>query len=301
MATAAVPSAAALPATSADGVMVVANTVDCVGSRAVLTLQFVNTTSTAAKGSYAVTAPDATPTTTAGVDVPPSVDIAQPMTVTTTAPRGAFRVWDTTQQAASYPSEMLYIRDCARGYAFTDIWPGLQFAPEMDWMAWQGISTGYGDGTYRPWEPIRRDAMAAFLYRLAGRPAFTAPSRPRFSDVPPSNQFYREIEWLASTGITTGYTDGTYRPLAPVNRDAMAAFLFRMGERAGQGPYPALKRPPFTDVGQDNQFYREISWMYDAGLSTAYPDGSYRPVTPISRDAMAAFLFRYVNLMTVPV
>ena len=74
------------------------------------------------------------------------------------------------------------------------------------------------------------NAMAAFLYRASGSPAFTPPTRARFSDVPVGTAFRTEIEWLASTGTTTGYADGTYRPLSPVNRDAMAAFLYR---RAG--------------------------------------------------------------------
>ncbi len=32
---------------------------------------------------------------------------------------------------------------------------------------------------------------------------------------------------MASTKITTGYPDNTYRPTAQVGRDAMAAFLYR--------------------------------------------------------------------------
>jgi hypothetical protein len=69
--------------------------------------------------------------------------------------------------------------------------------------------------------------MAAFLYRFAGKPAFTPPAVSPFSDVTPSTPFYKEITWLASTGITGGFSDGTFRPLGTVKRDAMAAFLFR--------------------------------------------------------------------------
>jgi hypothetical protein len=48
-----------------------------------------------------------------------------------------------------------------------------------------------------------------------------------FSDVNASHPFYGEIEWLAASGITTGYPDGTFRPGAPVTRQAMAAYLQR--------------------------------------------------------------------------
>jgi len=39
--------------------------------------------------------------------------------------------------------------------------------------------------------------------------------------------FFLEVEWLSSTGITTGYDDGTFRPGAPVSRQSAAAFLYR--------------------------------------------------------------------------
>ena len=73
--------------------------------------------------------------------------------------------------------------------------------------------------------------MAAFLYRFAGAPTFSPPTRSPFSDVTRSRQFYKEITWLRSTGITTGYANGTFRPGAAVTREAMAAFLYRYNER----------------------------------------------------------------------
>ena len=42
-----------------------------------------------------------------------------------------------------------------------------------------------------------------------------------FSDVPSDHPFSWDIYWLAQTGVTTGYEDGTFRPLAPVSRQAM--------------------------------------------------------------------------------
>ena len=67
----------------------------------------------------------------------------------------------------------------------------------------QGITTGWPDGTYRPEGSVNRDAMAAFFYRYAGSPEYTAPAQARFTDVPTDKQFYREISWLAEQGVTT--------------------------------------------------------------------------------------------------
>ncbi|MBS1674420.1 MAG: S-layer homology domain-containing protein [Actinobacteria bacterium] len=110
---------------------------------------------------------------------------------------------------------------------FSDVPTSYPFYTQIAWLAATGITTGYGDGTFHPGDPVNRDAMAAFLYRFAGSPAYTPPTTPRFSDVPTSYPFSTQIAWLAATGITTGYGDGTFQPGSAVNRDAMAAFLYR--------------------------------------------------------------------------
>ena len=115
---------------------------------------------------------------------------------------------------------------------FTDVPFGAPFYAEIEWLVFNGVTTGYPDGSFHPSEPVSRQAMAAFLYRFAGEPAFTPPATASFTDVPVSSPFFLEVEWLASTGIATGYSDGSFQPSAPVSRQAMAAFLYRF---AGDG------------------------------------------------------------------
>ena len=118
---------------------------------------------------------------------------------------------------------------------FVDVTPtSTEFYTEIVWMYQEGLSTGWetpAGREYRPLSHVKRDAMAAFLYRFAGSPAWEDPAQSPFVDVTAdSTEFYTEITWLADTGITTGWETSTgdeYRPLAPVKRDAMAAFLYR--------------------------------------------------------------------------
>lgn len=105
-----------------------------------------------------------------------------------------------------------------------------EFVMEIDWLVDAGVASGYADGTFRPGQPVTREAMAAFLYRLAGEPEWEAPETSPFTDVSTDEGFYHHITWLAQTDITTGYPDGTFRPRANVSREATAAFLFRFGE-----------------------------------------------------------------------
>ncbi len=111
--------------------------------------------------------------------------------------------------------------------SFVDVSPGHAFYSEIEWLAAEGLANGYADGTFRPTSGVTRQSLAAMLHRLAGSPSVPLPGTPTFSDVPASHPFRTEIEWLAGTGISAGYDDGTFRPGEPISRQAMAAFLHR--------------------------------------------------------------------------
>jgi streptogramin lyase len=122
---------------------------------------------------------------------------------------------------------------------FTDVGDTHPFYDEIEWMAGTGVSTGYQPGpTYKPSAPVTRQAMSAFMHRLAGDAPVTLPPSPSFDDVGSSHPFYDDIEWMAAEEISTGYTDGTYRPDDAVTRQAMSAFMHRLADGPGVGITP---------------------------------------------------------------
>jgi serine protease len=185
---------------------------------------------------------------------------------------------------------------------FLDIGFTRVFASEIHWMSAKGISNGWaganGTRTYRPTLAVSRDVMAAFMYRLAGSPAFTPPKVSPFTDVSVGHDFYKEISWLATTGVSNGWAGPngtrTYRPTLAVSRDVMAAFMYRL---AGSPAFTPPKVSPFSDVSVNRVFYKEISWLAAAKISGGWsePDGtkSFRPTLAVSRDVMAAFMYRF--------
>jgi hypothetical protein len=172
---------------------------------------------------------------------------------------------------------------------FTDVGAAHPFFEEICWLADSGITGGYQDGSFGAGQPVSRQAMAAFLYRLALAPPPPA-LPPTFDDVPTDHPFALEIGWLADEGISEGYDDGTFRPGDAVTRQAMAAFLNRV---AGE-PIIAIVAgsQSFSDVSPEHPFYGAIEWMAQAGVSEGYADGTWQPAAPVTRQAMAAFLQR---------
>lgn len=171
--------------------------------------------------------------------------------------------------------------------SFRDVPASHPFYGDIMWLAQTGIATGWPDGTFRPSASVTRDAFAAFLYRAAGSPQYTPPAASPFRDISPSHPFYKEIAWAAASGITRGWSDGTFRPLQPIARDAIAAFLYRA---AGTPGYSASK--DFRDIGC-SEHRTAIRWLGSAGISTGWADGTYRPDNPTERAAIAAFLHRF--------
>ncbi|OWY59312.1 hypothetical protein B7486_75260, partial [cyanobacterium TDX16] len=140
---------------------------------------------------------------------------------------------------------------------------------------------------------VTRQAMSAFLYRLAGEPAFTPPDTPSFGDVGLAHRFFAEIEWMAESGISTGYPGGTYRPDDAVTRQAMSAFLYRV---AGEPLFSVPDLATFTDVGLAHPFFAEIEWMAGMEISEGYlPGPAYKPAAPVTRQAMSAFMHRLAD------
>lgn len=184
---------------------------------------------------------------------------------------------------------------------FSDVPQSHKYFTAIEWMAKAGISKGTATarGTvYQPSNGTTRRAMAAFLYRLNGSPKVTLPKTSPFSDVKPGDSFYKEIVWMHQQGLANGFKKAgskpEYRPISRTSRGAMAAFIFRMTPSSSNYQAPATSR--FGDIPQSHQFYREISWMRDAGLSSGYTDASgkrvYKAGTTVTRQAMAAFLYR---------
>ncbi|MFW7413562.1 ExeM/NucH family extracellular endonuclease [Demequina sp. SO4-18] len=172
---------------------------------------------------------------------------------------------------------------------FSDVDDSLEHYEDIIWMAEQGISTGWDDGTFRPFDHATRDAIAAFLFRWQdGAPVESAGEVP--SDVDESLEHYEAIMWLLESGYAEGWEDGTFRPYDSVTRDAMAAFLYRI---AGKPVFVAPQEPTFSDVTADtSEHHLAIEWAADAGIVAGWSDGTFRPYEPVTRDAIAAFLSR---------
>ncbi len=173
---------------------------------------------------------------------------------------------------------------------FSDVPPTHPFHADIAWMVEKNLTTGWPDGTFRPQASVTREAFIRFIYRMAGEPAPTLPKASPFKDVSPSAPYYKAIVWAKNKGLAKGYSDGTFRPQDPIRRDAVSAFLYRY---AGSPAY--TNTATFTDIST-SEHRAAIRWMATKGISTGWPDRTFRPGNLTERGAIAAFLHRFATM-----
>lgn len=201
-----------------------------------------------------------------------------------------------------------YLSTTLKVRSFSDANSDTAHLDDIDWLADKGISTGWAnaDGTksFQPYSNVARADMAAFLYRLAGSPKYTAPNKSLFKDVTANTPHYKEICWLAEKGISTGWSVAggkEFRPYAAVARCDMAAFLYRL---AGSPSYTVPSKSPFKDcTAAGTPHYKEVCWLASTGVSAGWEVSGgkeFRSHSTVARADMAALLHRMSTKGLVP-
>ena len=101
--------------------------------------------------------------------------------------------------------------------------------------------------------------------------------------------FEPDIEWLFERGITLGCSFDLFCPKAPVTREQMASFLVRALD------LPASATDAFTD--DDSSLHQaDINALGAAGITQGCAEGKFCPTSAVSRQEMASFLVRALDL-----
>ncbi len=175
---------------------------------------------------------------------------------------------------------------------------GSQFESDIEKIAAAGITLGCNppnNNKFCPTQAVTRGAMAAFLSRALNlKTGNQAGNSIDFID-DNGSVFESDIEKLAAAGITLGCNppaNNRFCPGSVVTRETMAAFLSRaLNLKAGKS----------IDFIDDNNsiFESDIEKLAAAGITLGCnPPANNRfcPTAPVTRQTMAAFLARALNL-----
>ena len=177
---------------------------------------------------------------------------------------------------------------------FTDVSEDDWFYADAVYLYEKGVMRGTDDETFAPGRSVTRGQLAAALYRMAGAPAVTANAA--FPDVPADYWCAAAITWAAGNGIVTGYQDGGFRPADAVQRQELAAMLFRFAVYQGMSAVTLEENlAPFADRADVAAYaVPAMNWAVGRGILQG-KDGSLLPQAPVDRAQLAAMLHRYLE------
>lgn len=98
------------------------------------------------------------------------------------------------------------------------------------------------------------------------------------------------IEYVYQRKLMMGTTETTFAPNATLNRAMLATILYRMA-----GSPKVNKTSPFSDVKQDMWCADAVIWANENGIVLGMGNGKFEPTLNITRQQMAAMLYRYAK------
>ena len=151
---------------------------------------------------------------------------------------------------------------------------------------------GYSDGTVRPNGRITRAEVATIFFRLLTDDARQRnwSSENNFSDVSADKWYNNAVSTLCHMGVLGGYSDGTFRPNAPITRAEFAKIAVSFSQANGSAVYSY-----FTDVKTTDWFAPYVTTAKDSGLIEGYSDGSFKPENRITRAEACAIVNRVLG------
>ncbi len=109
-----------------------------------------------------------------------------------------------------------------------------------------------------------------------------------FADVSGSDWFYNDVRYVYEKGIMDGTGADRFSPNAPLTRAMIVTILYRMA-----GSPSVSGSSDFTDVAAGKWFAKAVAWAAANGIVNGYGDSLFGPNDPVTREQLAAILYRY--------
>ena len=169
------------------------------------------------------------------------------------------------------------------------------FYYDVRYVCENGLMNGTSRNRFSPYGTATRGMLVTILYRMENEPRCFGSAA--FSDVKPGAYYEKAVVWASQNNIVSGYTDGTFRPDAPVTREQLASILYRYTRYRGQD-VSAAGTTSLTGYGDaqavSNYALPAMRWACGMGILQG-ANGKLNPNGLATRAQLAAMLHRYLT------
>ena len=169
------------------------------------------------------------------------------------------------------------------------------FYYDVRYVCENGLMNGTSRNWFSPYGTATRGMLVTILYRMENEPRCFGSAA--FSDVKPGAYYEKAVVWASQNNIVSGYTDGTFRPDAPVTREQLASILYRYTLYRGQD-VSAGETTSLTGYGDaqavSSYALPAMRWACGTGILQG-ANGKLNPSGLATRAQLAAMLHRYLT------
>ncbi len=110
-----------------------------------------------------------------------------------------------------------------------------------------------------------------------------------FGDVSEKDWYYNDVKNICTLGLMKGMSDNEFLPGAKLSRAMFVTMLYRLENE------PEAKTAVFTDVDENAWYAKAASWASENGIVSGITDDTFAPDEDITREQMAAIIYRYAK------
>lgn len=122
------------------------------------------------------------------------------------------------------------------------------------------------------------------------RPASKPEVKLPFTDVSTSDWFYDDVAFVYENGLFSGTDSRSFSPNASMTRAMLVTVLYRL-----EGEPTVTGRSSFTDVRSGAYYEKAVIWAAANGIVTGTDSTSFSPDAKVTREQLAAILYRYAQ------
>ena len=111
-----------------------------------------------------------------------------------------------------------------------------------------------------------------------------------FTDASTTAWYHDGVHYCIDEGLMEGYGNGLFGPNDTLSRAQLCQILYNM-----EGQPAVTGESAFTDVADGAWYFDAVTWAASEGIATGYGDGTYGPDDSITREQLAAILYRYAS------
>lgn len=149
------------------------------------------------------------------------------------------------------------------------------------------------DGTYTFVQPSSKVTITVTFRQMTDTsdcPRDESCPMAAFTDADRSAWYHDGIHYCVEQGLMVGTSETAFSPNSATTRGMIVTILWRL-----EGSPLVSTSLEYDDVKPEDWYGEAVRWADDAGVVTGYGNGKFGPNDPITREQMAAMLWRYAG------